>query len=487
MLVERERGVDLPSDLPSDLPRRHRRLSFHQSWVLNQGPVLVHPRFFGPHYCVMLRLPRAGAARALSWVRPRRHFALRHRPRYLAAGGSTDEQPSAPQSPANPSAFAKYASYLPGVALAGCVSEASFLLADQLGAGLLRLQGIEGSVSSPISGIPVAIVLGLALGNATSLPKAVKPGLAFSTTTILRTGIVCVGAKLSAMELAAGGLVGLPVVVACIGSGLAFVPWFGRKMNLPPKMSSLIAAGTSICGVTAITAVAPVIKANEQEVSYAVANVVAFGTCGLLMYPYMAHAVFEHSQQVGLWLGVAIHDTSQVIGSALTYHQVYDDEVVLKTATITKLTRNVFLAGVIPALALAHIKHAPASDSDGQLPSKVPTLATIRKYIPMFVYGFAGMACLRSVGDMTLASHGSAYGLFESTEWNSVVKTTGGYVGSHLCLGTAMAAVGLNTNMAILRKGDLGMRPFIVGSAGCLVVGGVGFASITALTAAGFL
>lgn len=129
---------------------------------------------------------------------------------------------------------------------------------------------------------------------------------------MLRAGIVCIGAKLSALDVAELGMVGVPVVAASITAGLLFVPWFARKMGLPPRMGSLIAAGTSICGVTAITALAPTIKANERETAYAVANVVAFGTVGMLCYPYLAHYALSTSTQIGLFLGTAIHDTSQV-------------------------------------------------------------------------------------------------------------------------------------------------------------------------------
>ena len=102
--------------------------------------------------------------------------------------------------------------------------------------------------------------------------------------------------------------------------------------RLPHKMSKLIAAGTSICGVTAITAVSPAIKANQQETSFAIANVVLFGTLGMLSYPYLANEIFSTSQQIGMFLGLAVHDTSQAIGSALTYSTVYGDDEVLKFA-----------------------------------------------------------------------------------------------------------------------------------------------------------
>ena len=120
--------------------------------------------------------------------------------------------------------------------------------------------------------------------------------------------------------------------------------WFNRKLGLPPRLGMLIAAGTSICGVTAIVSTAPAIEADEREVAYAVANVVAFGLFGMLTYPYLAHAVLGSSETIGLFLGTAVHDTSQVVGAALTYKQVYNDDIVLRVATVTKLTRNIFLA-----------------------------------------------------------------------------------------------------------------------------------------------
>ena len=76
----------------------------------------------------------------------------------------------------------------------------------------------------------------------------------------------------------------------------------------------------------------------------------------MLVYPYLAHAVLGSSETIGLFLGTAVHDTSQVVGAALTYKQVYDDDVVLRVATVTKLTRNIFLAAVIPLLTWMHIR-----------------------------------------------------------------------------------------------------------------------------------
>jgi uncharacterized integral membrane protein (TIGR00698 family) len=352
----------------------------------------------------------------------------------------------------------------PGVLAAFVVMLAGFWLADQIGHAILAAQGLTGS--SPVSGVPVAIVLGLLLRNTLPLPASLTPGLKFATTTILRAGIVLVGIRLSLFDVVKLGIAGLPVVLAAIGTGLVFVTWFNRKLGLPPRLGTLIAAGTSICGVTAIVSVAPAIEADEREVAYAVANVVAFGLCGMLVYPYLAHAVLGSSETIGLFLGTAVHDTSQVIGAALTYKQVYGDDVVLRVATVTKLTRNIFLAAVIPLLTWLHMRSTQAQIGG------VKKAASWKALVPGFVIGFVAMAVVRTIGDATLESNGAAFGILNADAWRSVTTQLGDYWASRILLGTAMAAVGLNTSFKVFK--GVGLKPFAVGFAGAVVVGAVG-------------
>src|SRR5215212_8554589 len=276
---------------------------------------------------------------------------------------------------------------LPGIAAAFVVMLAGFWLADRIGQAILAAQGLTGG--SPLSGVPVAIVLGLILRNTLPLPASLNPGLKFATTTILRAGIVLVGIRLSVFDVVKLGIAGLPVVLAAITTGLLFVTWFNKKLGLPPRLGTLIAAGTSICGVTAIVSVAPAIEADEREVAYAVANVVAFGLFGMLFYPYLAHAVLGSPETIGLFLGTAVHDTSQVVGAALTYKQVYNDDVVLRVATVTKLTRNIFLAVVIPILTWMHVRSTQAAN-----PGR--PIANWKTLVPLFVVGFVSMAIVRT-------------------------------------------------------------------------------------------
>ena len=364
-------------------------------------------------------------------------------------------------------------SLLPGIAAAALVMGAALWLAEAIGRAIFMGRGLE-AATSPISGVPVAIVLGLLLRNLLPLPAALTPGLKFCVTTVLRLGIVLVGIRLSAFDVLRLGVAGVPVVIAAMTAGLLFVPWFNRRLGLPPRLGMLLAAGTSICGVTAIVSTAPAIDADEREVAYAVANVVTFGLFAMLIYPYIAHALLERSETVGLFLGTAIHDTSQVVGAALTYRQMYADDVVLRVAAVTKLTRNLFLAAVIPLLAWMHLR----SLSRDQRVRKASTTL-----VPAFVIGFVAMALVRSVGDATLQSWGAAYGIWDRTGWVDLANQIGDFWASRILLGTAMAAVGLNTSVAVFKS--VGARPFLVGLAGALVVGAVG--AVMAMLFGGFV
>ncbi|GMI54407.1 hypothetical protein TeGR_g2824 [Tetraparma gracilis] len=367
---------------------------------------------------------------------------------------------------------------MPGVGLAVATTSASFLSAAAFSSAL----------AIPLSGIPVSILSGLALKNTNVLPPSLMsssaaPGLKLSTTTLLRAGIVCVGMKLSFLDLLTSGLVGIPVVVSAMSAGFLYIPWASQKAGLSKELGSLLATGTTVCGVTAITAASPIVKASKADTAVAVANVVAFGTLGMLSFPYLAHHLFLTSPGCGTFLGVAIHDTSQVLGAGASYAQIYDNDAVLKIAAVTKLTRNLFLAGVVPGLA---IQYAPSEKSGGEKDgTKAPPMnlaASFVKYTPGFVLGFVGASLFRSAGDATLLHSGSAFGCLDGDAWKTVVSGVGTTASTAL-LGTAMAAVGLSTSKESLK--GVGAKPFLVGGSGALVVGGTGCAAIKTLEYAG--
>ena len=363
---------------------------------------------------------------------------------------------SNPPAPSDVGAASDVVAALPGLGLALAVSQAGFALAD----------GISAAVGAPVAGVPCAVLLGAGINNAVTLPKWVRPGLRTATGTVLRVGIVCVGAKLSASDVVSAGAYCVPAAAASVGAGLVLIPRVAAAAGLTPRLGSLLAAGTSICGVTAVSALAPAIAATQTEVACAVANVVLWGSLAMLVVPHAAHFLLgECPDAAGLWLGLAVHDTAQVMGAGLTYKQLFDDERAFNAAAVTKLTRNLALAAAIPALAVAHEKtvRSPARGVRGS------------GRVPGFLVAFVGMALARSCGD---AYYGGGVGGGEA--WRKGVNALGDGFGAKACLATALAAVGLNTGASSLV--GVGVAPFAVGAVGSAIMGGVGLASALTLS-----
>lgn len=356
---------------------------------------------------------------------------------------------------------------VPGVALAVALALAGEAVATWFGT---RVLGFE---SSPVSGILIAILLGLAIRNTIGLPMVYDAGLRLCLRRLLRVGVALLGIRLSLTAAGAIGAVALPIVLACIAVALVTVIWASAVLRLPRRLTTLIAVGTAICGNTAIVAMAPIIHADDDEVSYAVACVTIFGLAALLSYPFLAHWLFAGDASLaGLFLGTAIHDTAQVAGAGLMYLQNFGDPTALDTATVTKLVRNLCMLVVIPLMAVLH----------GRSRRDARDATPFRQIVPLFVFGFVAMTVLRTVGDLG----DRPFGLLPKETWEAFVSDTSR--AATALLAVAMASVGLGTSFAKLR--DLGFRPFALGMAAALLVGSASLLLIGAaagLGIAGFL
>jgi uncharacterized integral membrane protein (TIGR00698 family) len=349
---------------------------------------------------------------------------------------------------------------VPGVLLAAAVMIAANWLGGILGAWVLRMQGIppEGR-ASPVSGIMVAILLGMLIANTIGVGSVFAPGLQFGIKKVLRLGIILVGIKLSFLDVMKLGAWGVPVVLVLIAVAIVLTRALGRRLGVSDKLATLAAASTAICGVTATVAVAPTIDADDREVAYTIANVTLFGIAAMFLYPYLAHALFAATPgSAGMFLGTSIHETAQVMGAALSYKEVFHDEAAMKVATVTKLTRNLCLVLVVPVLAWLHARSQGAGKAKR---------VDFKQLFPVFVLGFVAMAVLRSIGDAGVRS-GSAFGVWDAAAWARVTKLIGESL-APWALGTAMASVGLTTRLSVFR--GLGLRPLYLGAIAATLVG----------------
>ena len=343
---------------------------------------------------------------------------------------------------------------MPGIVLA-------FVLYS-LSQGFNNIIGIEllGYDKSPISTAMIAILMGIVLGNIFQIREGLLLGINFTQKYILKLGIICLGIQLKPFEFLKFGSVAIPLIIVCIISVLIVIKLLIKKLKISTRMAYLISIGSTVCGTTAIMATAPVIKANKGEVAYAIANITVFGIISMLVYPYFANIYFNgDSMYVGLFLGTAIHETSQVAAAGLIYDQQFNSPETLNIATVTKLIRNTFLVIMIPLFAYLYNRN--------ETKTKKYSLLNI---FPYFVLGFIGMIIFRNIGDQVFLTESSQI-IWQNSVSN--IKDS-----AKIFLSMAMAAVGLSTNLKDIRS--MGYKPFVVGFIAMITVGLVSIVAMKA-------
>jgi uncharacterized integral membrane protein (TIGR00698 family) len=358
----------------------------------------------------------------------------------------------------------KAGTVFPGALTAVAVMLLSLVAARYLGEFFKRQLNLQ---TSPVSTFLLAIILGMIVRNVIRFPKIFEPGFKFCVAKLLRLGIILLGIRLSIVAVARIGAVAVIVVVICITSGIVLARLFAGAFKVSSRLGTLIAAGTGICGVSAIVATAPTIGATEEETAYAISTITIFGLLATVAYPYVAELVLRlNPGQAGIFLGTAVHDTSQVTGAAFIYDQIWNREV-SKIAITTKLVRNTFMMAVIPTLSVLYRKQ-DTQTAGGQAEGKVEVL----KLFPTFVLGFLAFALFRSIGDVFVATQSGRFLFWANAgSWSSFYSTVA-QAAAYL-LSVAIAAAGLSTQFSKLRK--LTLRPFLIGLLAALSVGLISF------------
>ena len=348
----------------------------------------------------------------------------------------------------------------PGIVFSFIIAYSGIYLSSFIGNEILHLN------KSPISPIMLSIIIGLLIGNIIKVPSIFSEGIKFSLKFILRLGIICLGIRLGLLDILKVGVIGIPLIIACIIISILLVSYFCKLLNVPSKIGSLIAVGTSICGASAIVATSPAINADKEEVTYAIANITIFGIIAMFIYPFLAHYLFNGDElSIGLFLGTSIHETAQVAGAGLIYSEQYSSSDTMDIATVTKLVRNISMIAVIPFISYLYLKKNNNEKN---------TKPSILSMLPVFIIGFIIMGLIRSIGDYGIQSYEKAFGLFFNEEWQLIIN----YIKSlaEYSLAIAMAAVGVSTNLVSLRS--LGIKPFYVGFSAALSVGFVSYIGI---------
>jgi uncharacterized integral membrane protein (TIGR00698 family) len=347
----------------------------------------------------------------------------------------------------------------PGIAVAVALALVARAIADALA------HGAAGLPKLPLSPVMCAVVLGMLWRNTLGVPGWATNGLKWAMHQLLRTGIALVGLRLTLSGASSIALTALPVALTCLTVALLAGWGLARLFGVGPRLGALLAIGTAVCGCTAVVAMSPVIKARHAETAFAVTCVVLFGCAAMLCYPWVAGHFFAASPvHAGIFLGTAIHDTSQVIGAALMYSQQAQAPAALAAASVAKLLRNLSIAVLVPLAAWLARRHEARGGADDTAVETHHGLAPHPQLVPMFVVAFLAFIVVRTAGD-TLLGEGSAL-------WQAVVHT--GYTASDLFLTCGMTAVGLSVSFADMWR--IGWRPL---AAGLVVASLVGACSLT--------
>ena len=321
----------------------------------------------------------------------------------------------------------------------GVLAAAAVAIVARLGAMFLP---------SAVSEVLLAVLIGVVVANSGLLPAAAGPGIAFAVQRILRLGIILLGARLSLFDVAQIGAGALLLVVLTMTVAFSAALLAGRIAHIPPRLALLIGVGTAVCGNSAIVATAPVIDAEEREVSFAVATITLFGTLAVFLYPLIGHALGLTSQTFGTWAGVAVNDTSQVVAASAAFSPEARD-----IATVVKLVRNTLMAPLIVLIAWWWARQQPVAEKDVR--------AGALRAFPLFVIGFLFMALLRTTGLIDRAS---------AAPIDEVARA---------CILVALAGVGLSTRVAQLRS--IGVRPFLVGFGTAAVLASLSLGALAGL------
>ena len=246
--------------------------------------------------------------------------------------------------------------------------------------------GLSLLVQVLLPGVPwltAALVLGVIVGcipaARPALDGVLKPGLAFSSRRLLRLGIVLLGLSLALGDIAALGAVAILAIVALVGVSFAITWLIARAFKLPGDEPVLLAAGFSICGVSAVGAMAAARGSKDSDTGTPIALVTLFGTAAIVVLPAVASVIGLNAVDYGRWVGASVHDVGQVVAAA----QIAGPTA-LAAAVVIKLTRVLMLAPMVAVASIATRRRQ--SETGGVRPP----------IVPLFIVGFLVAVLVRT-------------------------------------------------------------------------------------------
>ena len=333
----------------------------------------------------------------------------------------------------------------PGVALCGMVAIAAY-----------GLQGVEARwLGRPwLEALVLAILIGTAVRTAWSPPAVWLPGIEFSAKILLEVAVVLLGATISASTIASAGAALLVGIACTVCVTILFSYGLGRLFGLPRRMAALIACGNSICGNSAIAAVAPIIGADSDDVAASIAFTAVLGVVVVLGLPALSVALHMSPRGFGVLAGLTVYAVPQVLAATAPISSLS-----AQVGTLVKLVRVLMLGPVVLALSVLMTRRGlGAGGVPATAGARLPKLSHL---VPWFIIGFLLLVAGRS---FDLIPHAALAPASLAATWLTVVS---------------MAALGLGVDVRVISKA--GPRVIAVVTLSLIGLGAVAFGLIHAI------
>lgn len=288
----------------------------------------------------------------------------------------------------------------------------------------------------PVIGGPVwGILFGMVIAALYAPPPRCSGGIKYTSKKLLQYAIILLGFEMNLYNLIKVGGQSLLVLFFTLAAAFLTAWGAGKLLKLPGKTTTLIGVGTSICGGSAIAAAAPVIRAEDEDVSRAISTIFLFNVLAVFIFPALGRLLGMSDAGFGMWAGTAINDTSSVVAAGVAWSNLAGSNSALAFATIVKLTRTLMIVPVTLVLAVYMAQKNKAASASGAF--------NFSKVFPWFVLGFVLAALINTFAGLPPALP-------------PVLVQTGKFV-----IVMAMTAIGLNTNLKKLLLN--GSKPILLG------------------------
>jgi len=333
---------------------------------------------------------------------------------------------------------ARWQEILPGLALCIGVTAA----AEGLQSLETRLFG-----QAWLESLVLAILIGTLVRTLWTPSHRWHRGIDFSAKFLLELAVVLLGASVSGAMIASAGAAFLVGIAAVVIMAIAASYGIGRLMGLPRRMAILVACGNSICGNSAIAAVAPVIGADSDDVATSIAFTAVLGVMTVLGLPLIGEVLHMSAVQYGALAGLTVYAVPQVLAAAAPM-----GAVAIQLGTLVKLIRVLMLGPVCLALSIG-------TATAGDRPK--PGLPPLHRLVPWFILGFLALVALRSIDAVP---HAALPPIATAASLLTVVS---------------MAALGLGVDIRVVAKA--GPRVIFTVTASLVALGAISYALIKAL------